>query len=564
MTFQKRIFSAAFVAALFLAGTVSAQTARPDFNRKQTYDVQHYRIRTSFDFKARTVNGETTIVFKPVAPNLSTVEFDQAGLNFKSVTLDGSEKPLKFRTAGEKIIVTLDKPYGPSETVAVRMTYTAVRPKKGVYFVEPLVEGGTERRSAQIWTQGEPDEHRHWFPSFDFPSDKATSEQIITTEKAFTVIANGELQEKRENADGTVTWHYKMPVPHSSYLISFAIGNYVKVEEKYKDIPLGYYVYPGSEAIVPKAYGNTKEMMRIFEEITGVPYPYNKYDQVIVAAFNFGGMENITATTMADTEIFAANVEFLRGNIEDLVSHELAHSWFGNLVTTKNWAELWLNEGFATFMEAAYREKMYGRKDYMRMVAQDAEEFLAEDLTLPKNHGLFNLEAANVAGLFDHAGVTYSKGGAVIHTLREQVGEQNFWRAINTYLNRHKFGSVETPDLKRVMEETSGQDLGWFFDQWVYGLGHPALTATPVWNPRTRTLTLTVNQTQRPARLVSQAFRLPMDVEFKIAGESDIHPLEITKRTQVFTFRLASKPTSVILDPNVKVPVKTVKVLPVR
>ncbi len=564
MTFHKRISFAAVVAALFLTGIASAQTARPDFNRKSVYDVQHYRIKTSFDTATKTVIAETAITFKPLAANLSSVEFDQAGLSFKSVSLDGSNVPLTFRTAGEKIIVALDKSYGPNDTVAIRFIYTAVRPKKGVYFVEPLVEGGTERRSAQIWTQGEPDEHRHWFPSFDFPSDKATSEQIITADKVFTVIANGQLLEKKENADGTITWHYKMPVQHSSYLISFAIGKYVRVEEKYKDIPLGYYVYPGSEAIVPKAFGNTKEMMRIFEEITGVPYPYNKYDQTIVAAFNFGGMENITATTMADTEIFAANVDFLRGNIEDLVSHELAHSWFGNLVTTKNWAELWLNEGFATFMEAAYREKMYGRKDYLRMVAQDAEEFLAEDLTLPKNHGLFNLEANNVAGLFDHAGVTYSKGGAVIHTLRVQLGEENFWKAINTYLNRHKFGSVETTDLKKVMEETSGQNLGWFFDQWVYGLGHPALTATPVWNPRSRTLTLTVTQTQRPARLVSQAFRMPMEVEFKIAGESDIHPLEVSKRTQVFSFELASKPTSVVIDPNLRVPVKTVKVNPIR
>ena len=571
-----RKFSFACVLTVLGSTAIGAQASRPDFNRKQTYDVQHYLIKTSFDRASKTVNGDTTVTLKPLAANFSTVEFDQTGLNFKAVTLDGSAAPLKYRTAGEKIIVTLDRPYGPNDTVSIRLVYTAVRPKKGVYFVEPLMEGGVERRSAQVWTQGEPDEHRHWFPSFDFPSDKATTEQIITTDKAFTVIANGELIEKKENADGSATWHYKMPVAHSSYLISFVIGKYVKIEEKYKEIPLGYYVYPGTEAIVPKAYGNTKEMMRIFEEITGVPFPYNKYDQTIVAAFNFGGMENITATTMADTEIFAANVDFLRGNIEDLVSHELAHSWFGDLVTTKNWAELWLNEGFATFMEAAYREKMYGRKDYLRMVEQDAEEYRvsnavsitdairAPQLASVKEHGLYNLTANNVSALFDNAGVTYSKGGAVIHTLREQVGDANFWKSINIYLNRHKFGSVETTDLKKVMEETSGQNLGWFFDQWVYGLGLPKLTATPVWNARTRTLSLTVTQTQPAARLVSPAFRMPMDVEFKIAGESDVHPLEITKRTQVFRFKLASKPTGVVLDPSLRVPIKDVKVNPIR
>ena len=543
--------------------SLSAQAPRPDFNRKQTYDVQHYLIRTSFDQTKFVVNGDTTITFKPLASNFSSVEFDQAGLNFRSVKLDPAGTDLKFRTVGEKIIVTLDKPYGPNDTIAIRLIYSTTKPKKGVYFVEPLVEGGIEKRSAQIWSQGEADENRHWFPSFDFPSDKATTEQYITAEKSNTVIANGELLEQTDNADGRSTWHYKMPAAHSSYLTSFVVGKYVKVPDKHKDVPLGFYVYPGSEAIAPKAFGNTKEMMRIYEELTGIPFPYNKYDQTIVSSFVFGGMENITATTMADTEIFAANVEFMRGNVEDLVSHELAHSWFGDLVTCRNWAELWLNESFATFMEAAYREKMYGRKDYLRMVESDAEEFMIEDAVLPKNHGLFNLDAGNVGALFDQSGVTYSKGGAVIHTLREQVGDANFWKAINTYLNRHKFGNVETTDLKKVMEETSGQDLGWFFDQWVYGLGSPKITATPVWNPRTKTLTVTVNQTQKPARLVTQAFRLPMEIEFNVAGETVTQPFEITKRTQVFTFKLSSKPSSVKLDPELKVPVKQVKVRPI-
>lgn len=562
MKFHKRISAAVILAALFLVTGVAAQS-RPEFNRKHNYDVQHYLIRSSFDRTKMEVIGDTTITLKPLAANLSAIELDQVGLNFKKVTLDPSGAELKLRTSTDKIYVTLDKPYGPDDTISIRLTYTALKPKKGVYFVAPLLEGGAERRSAQIWTQGEPDEHRHWFPSFDFPSDKATSEQILTAEKGFTVIANGDLIDKTENSDGTVSWRYKMTVPHSSYLISFAIGKYVKVEEKYKDIPLGYYVYPGTEAIVPKAYGNTKEMMRIFEELTGVPYPYNKYDQTMVSAFTFGGMENITATTMADTEIMAANVEFMRGNVEDLVSHELAHSWFGNLVTCKNWAELWLNEGFATFMEAAYREKKYGRKDYLRMVENDAEEFRTEDAILTKSNGLFNLDAGNVAALFDHAGVTYSKGGAVIHMLREQVGDEKFWKAINTYLNRHKFGSVESSDLQKVMEETSGQDLAWFFGQWVYGTGYPKLTATPVWNDRTKTLSITVNQIQKPSKLTAAAFRMPMDVELKIGGESVIERMEVTKRSQVFTFKLSSKPTSVHFDSEMKIPVKSVNVAPI-
>ncbi len=554
-----------FLIFVFSFSSISAQTARPDFNRKQTYDAQHYKIQTSFNHAKREIYGDTTITLKPLAVNFTSVEFDAAGLAFKKVTLDPSGMELKYRTAGDRVIVTLDKAYAPADTVSVRLIYTATRPKKGVYFNDLLTEDGQEVHPAQIYTQGEPDEHRHWFPSFDFPSDKATTEQIITTEKSNTVIANGELLSQKENADGTMTWHYKMPVPHAVYLVSFIIGKYAKVEEKYRDISLSYYVYPGREDIVPKAYGNTKEMMQVFEDLTGVAYPFNKYDQTMVSAFNFGGMENITATTMADTEIFAANVSFLQGNVEDLVSHELAHSWFGNLVTCRNWAELWLNEGFATFMEAAWREKKYGRKDYMRQVLEDANSFMTQDAVLPNSHGLFNRTANNVSALFDHAGVTYNKGGAVVHTLREQIGDEAFWKAINTYLTRHRLGSVESTDLKKAMEETAGQDLTWFFDQWVYGLGYPKLNVTQTWNPRRKILTLIVTQTQKIGGLNTAAYRLPMDVEFVVPNNPvRKEKLEVTKRTQVFTFKLPAKPTSTTFDRDNKIPVKSVKLAVLR
>ncbi|MGH9948786.1 MAG: M1 family metallopeptidase [Pyrinomonadaceae bacterium] len=566
---MKRIFFPVIFAIFFFTVYLPAQTSRPEFNRKQTFDVQHYKIETSFDRAKHEIYGTTTITLKPLAANFGSFELDAVGLSFKKVKVEPSGTDLKFRTSTDKIFITLDKAYGPDDIIAVTLTYSA-KPKKGVYFVDPQIDSGKEVRSAQIYSQGEADENRHWFPSFDFPSDKATTEQIITAEKDFTVIANGELLSKKENANGTVTWHYKMPVPHSSYLVSFVIGKYAKVEDKYKDIPLGYYVYPGREATARKAYANTPAMIRIYEELTGVAFPYNKYDQTVVAAFNFGGMENITATTMADTEIFAVEIPFLAGNIEDLVSHELAHSWFGDLVTCRNWAELWLNEGFATFMEAAYREKMYDRKDYMRMIADDAEGFITEDAVLPNNHALFNQQAGNVAALFDHSGVTYSKGGAVIHTLREQVGDAAFWKAINIYLNRHKFASVETQDLQNAMEETSGQDLGWFFAQWVYGTGFPKLTVAPVWNAAKKTLTITVTQTQKTGGANTAAYKLPMKVNFdfgplgKQFEVDSIRDVGIAKRSEVFTFKLPRKPIKVELDKENRIPIKSVKVLPIR
>lgn len=552
---------------VILASVCAAQT-RPDFNRKQTYDVQHYKIATSFDRSKREVIGDTTVTLKPLAANFSMLELDALALSFKNVTLDPAGTDLKFRTEGDKVFVTLDKAYGPADTISVRLTYTA-RPKKGVYFNAPQIEEGVEQRSAQIYTQGEPDEHRQWFPSFDFPSDKATTEQIITAEKEFTVIANGELISKTDNANNTTTWHYKMNVPHSSYLISFVIGKYAKVEAKYKDIPLGYYVYPGREQIVEKAYKNTGEMMRIYEELTGLVYPYNKYDQAMVGAFNFGGMENITATTMSDNDIFYANVSFMQGGVEDLVSHELAHSWFGNLVTCKNWAELWLNEGFATFMEAAYREKKYGRSEYMDKIQNDADQFITFAATHPNAHGLFNRTAGNVNALFDSPAVTYNKGGAVVHMLREQVGDAAFWKGINAYLNKHKLANVESSDLQKAMEEASGQDLGWFFDQWVYGTGFPKLSVTQAWNARTKTLSLTVTQTQKASSLTPSAFKLPMKVSFlgqtgKDVVADSVQEINVGKRTETFTFKLDRKPKALVFDKESKIPLKSVKVVALK
>jgi aminopeptidase N len=538
----------------------AAQPARPDFNRPQTYDVQHYLIRVRFDRPAKKVLGDTTVTLTPLKTALSQVTLDSAGINYQSVALAGDGTSLKYKLTGDKITVSLPKVFQPGETIAIQFKYSAVT-KKGVYFVDPLIENGVETRSAQIWTQGEAEEARHWFPSFDFPSDKATTEQYITANIGETVIANGELLEKTSNPDATVTFHYNMPIPHSTYLLSFVVGKYAAVADKFGDVPLGYYVYPGKESLVPNAFGKTKDILRTYEELTGIKYPYNKYDQTIVAGFTFGGMENITATTLADTEVFLANYAFAKSTVEDLVSHEAAHSWFGDLVTCKNWAELWLNEGFATYMEAAYREKMYGRENYMLKVRNDAAIFMVDDAVNQKRNGLFNEDAADADKLFDRPATTYNKGGVVLHMLREEIGTETFWKAVNSYLNAHKFGNVETTDLKKAMEEASGRDLGWFFDQWVYGTSYPKLTVRHTYDPKSKMLKLTVTQTQKADRLTPAAFRIPMDIEFKSGGETKTEKIEITKRVETFSISSASAPSEFKYDPLQKIPLKTVKSL---
>lgn len=540
-----------FLTVLFISGlNAFAQT------RARTYDVQHYIIRTSFNRPTKTVFGDTTIQLKPLGEKFRTLELDAAGFRYLSVKLDPGGKNLRYRRAGEKLFITLDKDYSPTDLISVRIKYSSLKPKKGVYFVDAQIDKGKVTRAAQVWTQGEAEEAHHWFPSYDFPDDKATTEQYLTVPPDETAIANGELVETLKNPNGTRTFHYKMSIPHSTYLTSFVAGKYVKVSDQYKNIPLGYYVYPGREATARKAFGKTPEMIKVYEELTGINFPYNKYDQTIVAHFNFGGMENITATTMADTEIFAA--DFMPSEVLDLVSHELAHSWFGDLVTCKNWSNLWLNEGFATFMEAAYREKIFGRPDYLRKIREDAGRFIVEDAVSANRHPLLRPNAPTDDSLFDVT--TYQKGGAVIHTLREEIGNENFWKAINVYLNRHKFENVETSDLKKAMEETSGKNLDWFFNQWVYRAGYPQLSVNPKFDAATNKLTLSVSQTQEASEIVPAAFVLPLEVQIETATGTQTEKLDIRQRAQVFTLQLNAKPLKIFFDQNEKIPLKTVKV----
>jgi len=568
-------FAIFFFIALF-AFSSFAQTAQQQqqaiYTRARTFDVQHYVIRVRFDRANRTVFGDTTVRVKPLKDNFKTLELDAANLNFQSISLEGEYKNLVYKIDGEKVFVTLDRAYTPNDLVSVRFKYSTVQPKKGVYFVDAEKdENGQIVRDAQIWTQGEAEEAHFWFPSYDFPDDKATSEQFITVERDETAIGNGELLETFGNASGARTFHYKMPVAHSSYLTSFVVGKYTKYSDDYKNVPLAFYVYatensplgftvlPDGKRSVPTAFVKTAEMMRVYEELTGVAFPFNKYDQTIVAKFNFGGMENITATTLADTELYFSPA----GSTLDLISHELAHSWFGNLVTCKNWSELWLNESFATFMEAAYREQAFGRADYLRAIREDARQFIVSDAVFRPKRGLFFAAALPDEELFSvsNAAITYKKGGAVIHSLRETVGTENFWKAINLYLNRHKFQNVESVDLQKAMEEVSGQNLNWFFSQWVYGAGYPKLSVKHVYNPKTKMVTFTVSQTQKADAKTASAFRLSMVAEVKTANGVVARNIEISKRVETFNIKVDEKPTKIILDSLEQIPLKTVKYL---
>jgi aminopeptidase N len=520
-----------------LEGTTHPRPAR-------TFDVLNYTIRTRFGISDRTVIGDVTVTLKPLAAGFRSFALDASDMNVEAVTLAGANTALQWTQPPDKLSIKLDRAYAPDDSISVRIKYRA-RPQSGLYFISARRGSPTRTaRPAQIWTQGEPEANHHWFPCYDFPDDKATTEQYITTSASEVAISNGALVETSDNADGTRTFHWVMDQPYSSYLVSLVVGDYAKMTDSYRNVPLEYYTYHGTETIARRAFSRTPLMMKWFGQALDYEYPYNKYSQTIVANFIFGGMENITATTHADSEILSHGDDPAAA-AENLVSHELAHSWFGNLVTTKDWTNLWLNEGFATFMEASFKESQYGRDAYLEEMQENARQYFSEDPGKYRRPLVYDRYRVPV-DLFDNT--LYKKGALVVRMLRETVGDRVFWKALNIYLNRHKYQSVVTADLQRVFEQTSGQRLDWFFDQWVYKAGYPELRVRSIYNPATGQLTLDIRQTQQPDPTTPAVFRLPVEIELADAQGPRTERIEITEREQRFKFKMDGKPLMIRFD----------------
>ena len=551
---MKTIFRALLLAGIFTLPSFAI--ASVSLNRDRSIDVQDYGISIRFDRSERVLFGDTVITFKALRDNFQELELDSVGIRYSNVTLGDTDVSLPFRTTPTKIFVQLPRQMRKGEELRVRLRYSATRPKMGVYFVERgnfLFEGTQRENSAQIWTQGQPEEARHWLPSYDFPDDKATTSISIRTIGNETAISNGRYIGAIPNIDGSVTRSFRMDLPHPTYLISFVVGEFSRSDLRFREIPLSIYRYPSAPNAGQAIFEKTPQMLDVFERLLGVSYPFNKYDQVIVSKFVAGGMENITATTLSDDSIHKAVTPAASFAAEDLLVHEVAHSWFGNLVTARNWAELWLNEGFATFLEAAYREQIYGAAQYRFKIETDAASYMLAEKRMKDKRGLFNRRARGDDSIFDQ--VTYQKGGVVIHMLRRTIGEDHFWKALNLLLKTHQFGNIETKDLRKAIEEVSGRDMGWFFDQWVYGSGYPVLTLNQTRNVSENKLTLSFTQRRTGNRLQPETFRLRFKVRtLNDDGSHEDHDVYLRRRFESVTIKTKPNFKELVIDPDYDVP----------
>jgi aminopeptidase N len=502
-------------------------------------DILHFILDVTPDFKARTVAGQVTMKFKPIAKPLGELRLDGIDLSVSAVT--STAKVLGWQATEKQVIVTFEPPLAPDTEASVTITYRA-EPKAGLYFRTP--EMGYKPEDMHVWTQGEPLEARHWFPCFDAPNEKFTSEVICHVPEDMTMRANGRLaSEEKDAATGLKAVRWVQEKPHTTYLIAMVAGYLKGIEGKHRDVPLGFFTPASQIAEAKNSFAETAEIMAFFEKEIGVNYPWAKYDQVVVDDFSWGGMENTSLTILTDRTLHRAETEQIEES-RGLVAHEMAHQWFGDLVTCKDWSHLWLNEGFATYYTHLYEGQKLGRDEFLYGMNQAAKGFIN---TLNDTNAIVRRDFDNPEQQFGfHA---YPKGAWILHMLRSEVGEELYRRCIQTYVERHAYGNVATEDLNKVFEELSGRSFDQFFNQYVYHAHHPELAVTYAWDERSKLAKLTVTQNQRLSDDVL-LFNVPLTVRFKSKSGVVDRTLRVKEKAEDFYLNLAEQPESVRMDPE--------------
>ena len=513
---------------------------RPHYAPDRRYRAEHLRLEIGVDPDRKRVEGVATYTLRRASMlgEPGDIVLDAAEMEVLEVG------PARSWSHSEGKLTV--EPEGDGEELTLSIRYAA-EPRKGMYFLEP--DEGYPDRPRQIWTQCQAEDARYWIPSFDFPNQKLTTELIATVPEGLTVVSNGKLEYSAEAPDNHRRWHFKQDVPHPAYLMTFAAGEFSEIEERWRDVPVSYFVEPGREDDGRRAFGNTPAMMEFFSNATGVPYPYVKYAQVAVADFVYGGMENTSATTQTDRTLHDARAH-LDFSSDPLVSHELAHQWFGDLVTCRDWGHAWLNESFATYCEAMWREHHLGRDEFLYDLFGLLQSYLGEArqrYQRPIATNVYN-EPSDV---FDRH--LYEKGGMVLHMLRVQLGDEAWWASIKHYLERHRQGNVTTHDLQRAIEDVTGRNLEGFFQQWVFSPGHPQLKVGYNWDRKAKLASVSVKQTQGTEHGTPE-YKLDFDLGF----DSRVVPVHLDAAERTFALHLDSEPKRIRLGPGGQAVLKTV------
>lgn len=515
-------------------------SAHRKFAPDRFVDVLHMIIEVTPDFVTRSVSGRTTLRFRPLTEGQRELRLNARDLRVSETT---ASLPIQHvNNTGEELIITFGELIPTQGEQQVTITYEAY-PQKGLYFRTRQM--GYAPEDEHLFTQGADIEARHWFPCYDSPNDKFTNELICHLPEQMTALSNGALLSEEPAGNGLKRVHWSQDKPHTSYLICLVAGNFKKIEDSYRDIPLAFYTPASQIGMAESSFRETKEMMEYFEREIGVPYPWAKYFQVCIQDFMWGGMENTSLTTLTDNTLFPAETENIRSS-QGLVAHELAHQWFGDLVTCEDWSQIWLNEGFASYYELLFKNHKDGRDAFLYALYENANEFINKPVSEDSRPVVFRKYDVPLE-LFGY--LVYPKGAWVLHMLRSQLGEELYRQCIRTYLERHQFGNVETHDLMEVVEELSGRSWDQFFDQWVFRPHRPELQVRYEWNEQKKLAKVTIAQTQQLTNDIA-LFRFPLTIRFKGPFGVADRTVDLKEKEEAFYFPLESAPKIVRIDPD--------------
>lgn len=513
-------------------------------------DLVNTRLEVSFDLSKSWMYGKAWITLKPHYYPTDSLNLDAKCMSIREVSVvkSGKHIPLNYLYDSLNLQITLDKTYSRGENYTVFIDYIAmpndIKAKgsaaifgtKGLYFINPL--GKEKNKPVQIWTQGETESNSSWVPTIDKPNQKTTDEISITIPDKYRTLSNGLLIRQVRNTDGTHTDTWKMDMPHAPYLMMMAAGDFSVIRDTYKGKEVSYYVEKEYAPVARKIFGLTPEMIGFFSKILGVDYPWQKYAQVVVRDYVSGAMENTTATVHGESAQQDAR-QLVDGNgWEDVISHELFHMWFGDLVTTESWSNLAMNESFADLSETLWEEYKHGKD------AGDEHNFNSQQNYLfsnSANKDLVRFYYRSREDMFD--AVSYQKGGRILNMLRNYVGDSAFYRSLNLFLNTYKFKAVEAQELRLAFEDVTGQDLNWFWNQWFYGSGHPKLEISYDYDQTNQSAKVFVRQTQ-----TDRIFKLPVAIDVYQGAAKKRYKVWIEHSADTFSFPSAGKPDLINVD----------------
>lgn len=552
----------AFLAAACMQVPLHAQihTQSRDTAWKEQYrasapkinDIQRTKLDVRFDYDKSYLYGKAWITLQPHFYPTDSLTLDAKGMDIKKVALMTGDKqvPLKYTyTDSLQLHIQLNKTYRNSDKYTVYIEYTAkpneinshgsaaITDDKGLYFINPK---GTEKdKPTQIWTQGETESNSVWFPTIDKPDQKTTVEIAMRVPAKYVTLSNGLLTHQQKNNDGTRTDTWKLDMPIAPYLVFMGVGDYAVVKDSYKGKEVAYYVEHAYSDVARKIFGNTPEMIGFFSKILDFDYIWPKYDQIVGRDYVSGAMENVTATLHQESAQQNAR-ELTDGNKwENVIAHELFHHWFGDLVTAESWSNLTVNESFANYSEQLWQAYKYGKD---AGDAQGYEEMQGYLHSGSENKDLVRFYYKDKEDMFD--AVSYNKGGRVLNMLRHFVGDEAFFKALNLYLNQHKFSTGEAHQLRLAFEQVTGQDLNWFWNQWYFGAGHPVLDISYVYDSSAHKMIVAVEQQQK----TGQIFQLPIDIDIYTNGKKTRHSVWMRHQRQLFSFAVDRNPELVNVD----------------